>query len=63
MRYYISDLHFYHDNLNHRMDNRGFENAEAMNEYMLYGHVHNTYDEILVYFRNGINIQGKRKNT
>ncbi len=35
MRYYISDLHFYHDNLNHRMDNRGFENAEAMNEYMI----------------------------
>ena len=35
MRYYISDLHFYHDNLNERMDCRGFESGEAMNEYMI----------------------------
>ncbi len=34
MRYYISDLHLFHENLNHRMDCRGFENAEAMNEYI-----------------------------
>ena len=35
MRYYIADLHFFHDNLNTHMDNRGFESAEAMNEYMI----------------------------
>lgn len=35
MRYYISDCHFYHDSLNPAMDMRGFENGEAMNEYML----------------------------
>lgn len=35
MRYYISDLHFFHENLNHGMDCRGFENKEAMNEYMI----------------------------
>ncbi len=35
MRYYIADLHFYHENLNAHMDCRGFENAEAMNEYMI----------------------------
>lgn len=35
MRYYISDQHFYHDNLNQCMDCRGFESGEAMNEYMI----------------------------
>lgn len=35
MRYYISDLHFFHNTLNHSMDYRGFESAEAMNEYMI----------------------------
>lgn len=35
MRYYISDQHFCHDNLNGRMDCRGFESGEAMNEYMI----------------------------
>lgn len=35
MRFYISDLHFFHENMNHSMDNRGFESAEAMNEYMI----------------------------
>lgn len=35
MRYYISDLHFFHEQLNVRMDCRGFESAEAMNEYMI----------------------------
>ena len=35
MRYYISDLHFCHDKLNERMDRRGFESVEAMNEYMI----------------------------
>lgn len=35
MRYYIADTHFFHENLNTRMDCRGFENGEAMNRYML----------------------------
>lgn len=35
MRYYISDLHFFHENLNHRMDFRGFPDAQTMNEYMV----------------------------
>ena len=35
MRYYISDLHFFHDNLNHQMDNRGFPSEEEMNRYMI----------------------------
>ena len=35
MRYYIADLHFCHSNLNQRMDHRGFESGEAMNEYMI----------------------------
>ena len=34
MRFYISDLHFYHENLNTKMDQRGFESVEAMNEHM-----------------------------
>ena len=35
MRYYIADCHFFHENINHRMDNRGFANATEMNEYMI----------------------------
>ena len=35
VRYYISDLHFYHSKLNDAMDCRGFESGEAMNEYMI----------------------------
>lgn len=35
MRYYIADLHFFHENLNNKMDHRGFENVEAMNQYMV----------------------------
>ncbi len=35
MRLYISDLHFFHEALNTKMDRRGFESAEAMNEYMI----------------------------
>lgn len=35
MRYYISDLHFGHANLNDHMDMRGFPDVEAMNEYMI----------------------------
>ena len=35
MRYYIADLHFFHENLNGAMDNRGFSSKEEMNEYMI----------------------------
>ena len=35
MRYYIADLHFFHDALNTKMDKRGFESVEEMNEYMI----------------------------
>lgn len=35
MRYYIADLHFFHENLNQTMDCRGFASAEAMNEYIV----------------------------
>lgn len=35
MRYYISDLHFYHESLLTKMDCRGFANCEEMHEYMV----------------------------
>ncbi len=35
MRYYISDLHFYHESLLSKMDKRGFADVEEMHEYMV----------------------------
>ncbi len=35
MRYYISDMHFYHERLIENMDCRPFENVEQMNETMI----------------------------
>lgn len=35
MRYYISDMHFFHEALNTQMDNRGFATVEEMNTYMI----------------------------
>ncbi len=35
MRYYIADSHFFHGNLNTKMDHRGFGSVEEMNAYML----------------------------
>ena len=35
MIYNIADCHFFHGALNDRMDKRGFESVEAMNDYML----------------------------
>ncbi len=35
MRYYIADLHFYHAAMNDKMDHRGFQTVEEMNEYMI----------------------------
>lgn len=35
MRYYIADLHFFHENLNTTMDCRGFSSAETMNTYIV----------------------------
>ena len=34
-RYYIADLHFFHEAMNERMDKRGFASLEEMNEYMI----------------------------
>lgn len=35
MRYYISDLHFFHESLLTKMDNRGFASCEEMNSYIV----------------------------
>lgn len=35
MRYYISDLHFYHESLLTKMDKRGFSSCEVMHEYIV----------------------------
>ena len=35
MRYYISDLHFFHENLIKAMDKRAFDSMESMNSYMI----------------------------
>lgn len=50
MRYYIADLHFFHEALNTRMDQRGFESAEEMNQYMLekWNHKVRKNDEVVI---------------
>ncbi len=35
MRYYIADLHFFHEVLNNKMDKRGFADVGEMNEYII----------------------------
>lgn len=35
MRYYISDLHFYHESLLMKMDRRGFATCDEMHEYII----------------------------
>lgn len=35
MRYYIADMHFFHESLNEQMDNRGFASLEEMHQYMI----------------------------
>ena len=35
MRYYIADLHFFHEAMNSHMDCRGFGSVEEMNRYMI----------------------------
>lgn len=35
MRFYIADLHFFHGNLNDKMDCRGFSSEEEMNRVMI----------------------------
>ncbi len=35
MRYFISDLHFYHESLLTKMDRRGFSSIEEMHDYMI----------------------------
>lgn len=50
MRYYIADCHFFHDNMNNRMDNRGFSSMEEMNEYMIekWNNKVNRNDEVVI---------------
>lgn len=50
MRYYIADLHFYHENLNTKMDCRGFANVDEMNEYMIekWNRKVRTCDEVVI---------------
>ena len=45
--YYISDFHFFHENMNTRMDKRGFESVKAMNEYMI-SQWNNKNDEVVI---------------
>lgn len=35
MRYYIADCHFFHANLNTKMDKRGFRDVDELNAYMI----------------------------
>jgi len=35
LRYYISDLHFFHEKLNHEMDKRGFADIDEMHNYII----------------------------
>ena len=51
MRYYIADLHFFHEALNRKMDCRGFADVEEMNEYMVQkwnGKVRNNDDVVVI---------------
>ncbi|MBQ4233187.1 MAG: metallophosphoesterase family protein [Lachnospiraceae bacterium] len=50
MRFYIADLHFYHENLLNDMDHRGFESLEKMHEYMInqWNKRVNKRDEVIV---------------
>lgn len=51
MRYFISDLHFYHEARNKRMDKRSFIRVEDMNEYMIdrwNSRVRNKKDEVVI---------------
>ncbi|MCR5517936.1 MAG: metallophosphoesterase family protein [Lachnospiraceae bacterium] len=50
MKYYISDLHFFHAKLNHAMDNRGFADVDEMTEYMIkkWNDKVNDNDEVII---------------
>lgn len=50
MRYYIADLHFFHENLNTTMDCRGFSSADAMNAYIVdqWNHKVKPGDEVII---------------
>ena len=50
MRYYIADCHFWHRALNTKMDCRGFEDVEEMNDYMImrWNQRVNKNDEVVV---------------
>lgn len=50
MRYYISDLHFFHANMNTNMDKRGFSSVEEMNQCMIkkWNHKVRKKDEVVI---------------
>lgn len=50
MRYYIADSHFFHESMNVRMDKRGFETVNEMNDYMImkWNSRVNKKDEIMI---------------
>lgn len=65
MRYFISDLHFYHEALNKRMDKRGFDSALDMNEYMIdrwNSRVRNKKDEVVILGDFSMSFDGKQVN-
>ena len=50
MRYYISDLHFYHESLLTKMDKRGFASSDEMHEYIVkkWNHKVREQDEVVI---------------
>ncbi len=50
MRFYISDLHFFHESLNTKMDKRGFEDCNQMHEYIIekWNNKVRTGDEVVI---------------
>ncbi len=60
MRYYIADTHFFHRSLNEKMDQRGFDDIDQMNEYMIdqWNSKVRKNDEVVVAWRF---FMGKRK--
>lgn len=50
MRYYISDLHFFHENLLDKMDMRGFSSCQEMHEHIVkqWNKKVNSRDEVII---------------
>ena len=50
MKYYISDLHFYHESMLDKMDKRGFKNIDEMHDYIIkrWNSKVNRRDEVII---------------